>query len=105
MQLKLIMNPSPDVEEFRDAVGIDVVIPATGIAICGIFVWRSHNADLKIYEMSLLRTNAPLYIEVIQIAVAIADHLALSGVQSLSSVRVALLNLAKTFEQADLIVK
>ncbi len=105
LELQLIVTQSPDVEEFEDSVGINVVIPATDIAICGIFVWRSHNADLKIYETSLLRANARMYIEVIQIAVEIADQLAERGVQNVAQITSALREISQTFDQAHLSVK
>ena len=105
LELDLVVIQSPNVKEFEDSVGINVVIPATDIAICGIFVWRSHNADLKIYETSLLRANAHLYIKVIQIAVEIADHLAEKGVQSVNEIRSALRELSEHFDRALLRVK
>jgi hypothetical protein len=105
LELQLIVTQSPDVEEFRDSVGINIVIPATDIAICGIFVWGKHQADLKIYETSLLRANARLYIEVLQIAVEIADRIAKRGVQTLPEIRSALLEIAQTFDKANLRLK
>ena len=105
LELQLVVIQSHDVKEFEDSVGINVVIPATDIAICGIFVWRSHNADLKIYETSLLRANAHLYIEVIQIAVKIADHLAEKGVHSVDEITSALRDLSQHFDRALLRVK
>ncbi len=105
LELQLVLTQSPDVEEFRDSVGINVVIPATEIAICGIFVWGSGQADLKIYETSLLRVNAGLYIEVLQIAVEIANHLAGKRVQTLPQIRSALNEFAQTFDTARLSVR
>lgn len=102
LELHLVVTQSPDVEEFRDSVGINLVISATGIAICGIFVWSSYNADLKIYETSLLRTNVKLYIEVFKIAGELADILAESGVQTLDKVKAVLQKAVKTFDTVDL---
>lgn len=104
LELQLVLMQSPNVEEFRDAVGINVVIPATEIAICGIFVWGSGQADLKIYETSLLRINAGLYIGVLQIAVEIADQLAAKKVQTLPEIRSALNEFAQIFDMARLSV-
>ena len=105
LELQLLLTQSPNVEEFRDSVGINVVIPATEIAICGIFVWGSGQADLKIYETSLLRVNAGLYIGVLQIAVEIADQLAAKKVHTLPQIRSALNEIAQTFDTARLSVR
>jgi hypothetical protein len=102
LELHLVVTQSPEVEEFRDSVGINLVVPATGIAICGIFIWGAHQADLKIYETSLMRINAPLYIQVLQIAVEIADRLAKRGVQTVPEIRSALIEIAQTFDKANL---
>ncbi len=105
LELHLVVTQSPDVEEFRDSVGINLVVPATGIAICGIFVWAKHQADLKIYETSLLRVNARLYIEVFKIVADLADRLAESGVQTLDDVKAVLRATARQFSLVKLTVK
>lgn len=105
LELDLIILPSPDVDEFRDSIGVNVVIPMTGIPICGIFVWGTHQADLKIYETSLLRMNAPLYIQVLQIAVEIADRLEKRRVKTIPAMRTALDEIAQSFDKAKLKVK
>ncbi|MBA3875294.1 MAG: hypothetical protein H0X30_39725 [Anaerolineae bacterium] len=105
LELHLVVTQSPDVEEFRDSVGINLVIPATDIAICGIFVWEKHQADLKIYETSLLRTNARLYIEVFKIAVELADRLAERGVQMPHEIKAVLHEAARQFSPVKLTVK
>jgi len=102
MDLKLIITKSPAVEGFRDAIGINVVIPATDIPICGIFVWGQRNADLHIYETSLLRANAPSYIEVIQIAAELANLLYENNARSLLDVKKILRNASKTYARATL---
>ncbi len=105
LELELILIPSPDVDEFQDSIGVDVVIPMTGIPICGIFVWGIQRVDLKIYETSLMRINAPLYIQVLQIAVEIANQLEKRRVQTVPTIRAALLEIAQSFDQARLKVK
>jgi hypothetical protein len=105
LELHVIVTQSPDVDEFRDSVGVNLVIPATGIAICGIFVWAKRQADLKIYETSLLRTNIGLYIEVFKIAAELADRLAESGVQTLDEVKAVLQKASKALNHVSLIVK
>lgn len=105
LELDLIILPSPDVDEFRDSIGVNVVIPMTGIPICGIFVWGAYQADLKIYATSLLRMNAPLYIQVLQIAVEIADRLEKRRVKTLPAMRTALDEIAQSFDKAKLKVK
>lgn len=105
LELDLIILPSPDVEEFQDSIGVNVVIPMTGIAICGIFVWGAYQADLKIYKTSLLRMNAPLYIQVLQIVVEIADRLEKKRVKNLPAMRTALNEIAQSFDKAKLKVK
>jgi len=87
MELKLVINEAPKIEAFHDAIGIDVVIPATEIAICGIFVWGQRSADLHIYETSLLRTNANMYIKVLQTAVDLADLLHKNDARTLADVK------------------
>jgi len=87
MDLKLIITESPTIEEFHDAIGINVVIPATGIPICGIFVWGRRNADLRIYETSLLRTNAKSYIAILQLAADLADMLHANDARTLDAVK------------------
>ena len=104
LELHLVVTQSPDFGEFRDSVGINLVVPATGIAICDIFVWGSHQADLKIYETSLLRTNAQLYIEVFKIAAELADRLAESGVQMPNEIKAVLRETARQFSQIKLVV-
>ena len=105
MEIELVITQSPDVEEFRDSVGINLVVPSTGIAICGIFVWGKHQADLKIYETSLLRANARLYIKVFKTAAALADRLAESGVQSVDEIKSLLSKTVKQFGEVNLTVK
>lgn len=105
LEINLVITQSPNVDEFRDSVGVDLVISATGIAICGIFVWARHQADLKIYETSLLRVNVGLYIEVFKTAAELANRLAESGVQTLDEVKNVLLEAVKTFDQVNLIVQ
>lgn len=105
MEIDLVVTQSPDVEEFRDSVGINLVVPATGIAICGIFLWSKHQADLKIYETSLLRANARLYIKVFKTAAALADRLAESDVQTVDEVRSLLGKTVKQFGEVNLTVK
>lgn len=105
LELHLVVTQSPNIEEFRDSVGIKLVVPATDIAICSIFVWGKHQADLKIYETSLLRTNARLYIEVFKIAVEFADPLAESGVQTPNEIKAVLREATRQFSQVKLTVK
>jgi hypothetical protein len=105
LELHLVVTQSPDVEEFRDSVGINLVVPATGIAICGIFIWAKHQADLKIYETSLLRVNARLYIEVFKIAAELADQLAESGFQTPDDIKAVLRATAREFGSVKLVVK
>ncbi len=102
LELQMVIIPKSDVKEFEDAIGINVVIPTSGIAICGIFVWGNQQADLKIYETSLLRINARLYIEVLQIAVEIADRLAKKQERTIPAIRTALIEMAQTFDRANL---
>ena len=105
MEIDLVVVQSPDVEEFRDSVGINLVVPATGIPICGIFVWAKNQADLKIYETALLRANARLYIKVFKTAAALADRLAESGVQTADEIRTLLSKTVKQFSEVHLTLK
>ncbi len=77
-------------------------MPATRIAICGIFVWGQRNADLRIYETSLLRVNTRIYIEVLQTAADLADLLYENDVRTIHDVKKVLQNASKTFEKVKL---
>ena len=87
MELKLVINETPKIEAFHDAIGIDLVIPATGIAICGIYVWGQRNADLHIYETSLLRANTRMYIKALQTAADLAELLYKNDARTLADVK------------------
>ncbi len=102
MDLTLKLTTTPKVEEFHDAIGIDVVISGTGIAICGIFVWGQRNADLHIYATSLLRVNAKQYITVIQLAAELADMLYANDARTMEAVKNVLNAAAKTATKFNL---